>query len=176
MYKDLIRQLTLAGSLALVACATASRGTQSATAGPRFPNAGELTIAMADDSLPRPTSLPRGPVYPVSLRDDRVTGQLMAAFVVDTSGRVELPSITFVEPAHADFQKSVCDFLRDTPFIPARRDGMPQRTLVFAPFRFTLSTEPPLGPQTNVNVYKTRARSLPREELVAELEKGQHCS
>jgi TonB family protein len=170
-----IRQLSLAGCLALAACATASRATQSAESGPRFPNAGQLTIAMAGDSLPRPARIDRGPRYPVGLRGEGVAGQLMAAFVIDSTGRVEFSSITFVESAHADFHKSVCDFLRDARFVPPRSDGVPQRTLVFMPFRFWLSTAPPLGPQTNVQVYQMRARQLPREELIAELEKGPHC-
>ena len=129
---------------------------------------------MADDSLPRPARVDRGPRYPVGLRGGGVTGQLVAAFVIDSTGRVEFPSITFVESAHA-FHKSVCDFLRDSRFVPRRHDGVPQRTLVFMPFRFWLSTAPPLGPAPNVKVYQTRARELPREELVAELEKRPHC-
>jgi TonB family protein len=131
---------------------------------------------MADDSLPRPARIDRGPQYPVELRGAGVTGQLVAAFVIDGSGRVEAPSISFVEPApHPDFHKSVCEFLREARFIPARSGGGPQRTLVFMPFRFLLSTAPPLGPQSDVKQYQTRARELPREELVAELEKRPHC-
>jgi hypothetical protein len=49
-----------------------------------------------------------------------VTGQLMAAFVIDSTGRVEFPSITFVEPPHSDFHKSICEFLRDGRFVPPR--------------------------------------------------------
>lgn len=175
MHNYLIRQFALVGCLALTACATASRGTQSSQSGTRFPNPREFTIAMAGDSLPRPARIDRGPRYPVGLRGAGETGQLIAAFVIDSAGRVELPSITFVEPARSDFHKSICEFLREGRFVPPRSGGVPQRTLVFMPFRFWLSTAPPLGPPPDVKVYQTRARALPREELVAELEKGQHC-
>jgi TonB family protein len=175
MHNYLIRRFPLAGCLALIACATATRGAQYPDSAPRFPNASELTIAMADDSLPRPARIDCGPRYPIGLRDDGVTGQLIAALVIDSTGRVEFPSISFVESAHPDFQKSVCDFLRDARFIPPRSGGVRQRTLVFMPFRFSLSIAPPLGPQPNVKVYQTRARQLPGEELVAELEKRPHC-
>jgi TonB family protein len=169
-----MRQLALIGSLAVVACATGSRATQSEGA-QRFPNAGGLTIAMSDGSLPHQAGIDRVPRYPVGLRSGGVTGQLIVAFVIDSTGRVEFPSISFVESAHPEFHKSVCDFVREARFIPPRRDGVPQRILVFMPFRFTLSTAPPLGPQTNVAVYQRRASERPREELVAELEGRPHC-
>lgn len=160
----------------LSSCATRRRAMESSRNGSRFPNAGELLVALPSDSLPRPVHRNRGPEYPVDLRGSGVTGQLMAAFVVDSTGRVEFRSITFVEPADVGFHHSVCRFLRDTQFRPARSDGIPRRALVFAPFRFTISSAPPLGPQTNVNVYATRARSAPREELIAALEKQPHCT
>jgi TonB family protein len=162
--------------LAVGACAAAPRAADPVRVATRFPDAGQLTIMMADDTLPRPARLGRGPRYPVRLRDRRVTGQLVAAFVIDGTGRVELPSVSFVEPGpHPDFQKSVCEFLRDARFVPASSGGVPQRTLVFMPFGFSLSIAPPLGPAPNVRRHQTLARELPREELVAELEKRPHC-
>jgi hypothetical protein len=65
----------------------------------------------------------------------------------------------------------VCEFLREARFVPARNGGAPQRTLVFMPFLFSLSTAPPLGPAPDVKRHQTRARELPREELVADLER-----
>jgi hypothetical protein len=48
------------------------------------------------DSLPRPARIGRGPLYPVSLRNGGITGHVIAAFVIDTTGRVEARSITFL--------------------------------------------------------------------------------
>jgi TonB family protein len=145
--------------------------------GPRFPNASEIEIMMHGDSLPRPVALERGPRYPRSLLTDRATGQLVVAFVVDTTGRAEPRSISFVEPsAHRDLQESVCDFLRDEArFVPRLSDGRLRRTLVFMPFAFTIGFAPTARPAADVKGYQERARTLPRDALVAELESRPHC-
>jgi TonB family protein len=176
------RPRTLAFWLALVllACPNLPPATSPGSSGTRFPNASEIEIMRADDSLPRPTVLDRGPRYPVSLRNRHIQGQLVAAFVIDTAGRVEAQSISFVEPgSHREFQQSVCKFLREEArFIPGRSDGRPRRTLVFMPFTFTLSIfGPPVDtpPGVNVKAYQERARELPRDRLVAELESRPQC-
>ncbi len=132
---------------------------------------------MDGDSLPRPVAWDRGPRYPRSLLTKRATGRLLVAFVVDTTGRAEPRSISFVEPStHRELQESVCDFLRnEAHFVPRRSDGRPRRTLVFMPFGFTLGFVPPASPAPDVKGYQERARDMARDALVAELESRPHC-
>ena len=177
MRNGLRRSVAFWIALALPACRTAPEATQRETGGSRFPNASEIEIMMTGDWLPRPAGFDRGPRYPVGLRNRGVMGQVVAAFVIDTSGRVEPRSISFMQPAaHPEFQQSVCNFLRDEArFIPRRSEGRPRRALVFMPFAFTLNFADPPGPAPNVSAYETRARELPRDQLVAELESRSHC-
>ena len=51
-------------------------------------------------------------------------------FVVDTLGRVEMPSVSFGEAVAAPFIKAVCHALRDAEFRPVRREGVLRRALV----------------------------------------------
>ena len=171
------RPLALGLVLAVLACQTTPRATQTETDVPRFPNASEIEIMMDGDSLPRPVALDRGPRYPRSLITKRATGRLVVAFVVDTTGRAEPRSISFVEPStHRELQQSVCDFLRnDARFVSRRSDGRPRRTLVVMPFGFTLGFIPPPSPAPDVKRYQERAREMPRDALVAELESRPHC-
>ena len=177
MRNDRRRAFALSLALALPACQTTPRTTQPASGGSRFPNASEIEIITEGDSLPRPARIDRGPRYPTSLRSSGVTGQLVAAFVIDTAGRAEPRSISFVGPfAHREFQESVCKFLREEArFVPGRSGDRPRRTLVFMAFAFTLGFAGPTGPAPDVKGYQKRARALPRDELVADLESRPHC-
>ena len=131
---------------------------------------------MEGDSLPRPARF-RGPRYPFKLLGARAVDELVAAFVVDTAGRVEKSSITFVQPpSHREFQESVCKFLQDeATFIPGQTNGRARRTLVFMPFAFTLNFDAPSGPAPDVKGMQEHARAAPRDQLVAELENRPHC-
>ena len=171
------RGLALGVAVGLGACRTAAPAEGPPASGSRFPDAANIAIMTDGDSLPRPERLTGGPQYPVKLRNGRISGQLAVAFVVDTTGRVEPASISFVlPPAHAEFQESVCTFLIDRArFVPGRTNGRPRRTLVFVPFAFTVSFGAPLGPRPNVKAMQEHARALPRDQLVAELESDPHC-
>jgi hypothetical protein len=108
-----------------------------------------------------------------------VTGQLVAAFVIDTTGRAELRSVSFVERASdPGFQTAVCDFLRQARFVPSRAAGVPRRALVFMTFQFSLksleSAEPPT-PLPEMGRYQSLMRETPRRELFATLERYPHC-
>lgn len=78
------------------------------------------------------------PRYPETLRGAGVEGEVVAEFVVDTTGRVETATIAFTQRAHPLFEQAVRQALRGMRFRPAEAGGRTVRQLVRQPFVFSL--------------------------------------
>jgi periplasmic protein TonB len=78
------------------------------------------------------------PSYPEALRAAGVQGTVVAAFVVDTLGRVESGSFRLLEPADDRFVAAVRNSLAHARFIPAESRGAKVRQLVEQPFSFVI--------------------------------------
>lgn len=78
-----------------------------------------------------------GPDYPPDLR--RVGhGEVVATFVVDTTGRVVRKSAEIIAESDIGFGRSVCEFLNRAKFEPAIVNGRKLSVRVLAaPFKFT---------------------------------------
>jgi TonB family protein len=76
------------------------------------------------------------PTYPDSLLEARVPGHVVARFVVDTAGAVELATIDIVSATEPAFKAAVRQALLTARFSPARLDGRRVRQLVEMPFDF----------------------------------------
>lgn len=76
------------------------------------------------------------PVYPDSLLASGFEGQVLAQFVVDTTGRVERDSFKIIRSDHDLFTLSVRRALADMRFVPAEVGGRKVRQLVQTPFVF----------------------------------------
>jgi TonB family protein len=76
--------------------------------------------------------------YPESLRQQNVEGEVLAQFVVETSGHVREGSLKNLRSTHELFALSVELFLRTAEFTPATIRGFPVAQLVQQPFTFTL--------------------------------------
>jgi TonB family protein len=87
--------------------------------------------------FPRPNN-PR-PVYPAPLLATRTDGRFLVTFVVDTTGRVEPPSIAFPATAHALFVQTVRRTLLRSRYFPAEVAGRPVRQEVHQEFVFRIS-------------------------------------
>ncbi|MDQ3698292.1 MAG: TonB family protein [Gemmatimonadota bacterium] len=97
----------------------------------------EVFTAEQVDVPARPDSTaPAAPVYPDSLRDARVSGSVLAEFVVDTAGEVELETFGTVSSTHPLFTEAVRRALGGARFHPAVRAGRVVRQVVQLPFRF----------------------------------------
>ena len=81
------------------------------------------------------TALPR---YPEALRSAGIEGQVIAEFVVNELGRVEVDGVRFVRSDNVLFEESVRNALGQTRFAPAQIGGRNVRQLVRMPFVFTL--------------------------------------
>lgn len=82
------------------------------------------------------TGVPR---YPDMLRSSSVEGQVVAQFVVDTTGRVEVASFRVVSSTHTLFEAAVRNQLPNMRFLPAEYGGRKVKQLVQQPFVFNLT-------------------------------------
>ncbi len=84
------------------------------------------------------TALPGGPTprYPDILRQAGVEGEVLAQFVVDTTGRAEMGSFKVLKTSHELFGTAVKNALPGMRFIPAEVGGRKVRQLVQQPFAF----------------------------------------
>ena len=80
-----------------------------------------------------------GPHYPDALRQMGVEGRVVARFVVDTAGRVEVAFVEYVEATHQLFADAVRTALARARFVPAEAGGRRVRQLVVQRFIFSRS-------------------------------------
>ena len=80
-----------------------------------------------------------GPRYPEELKKAKVEGTVLAQFVVDTTGLVEMDSFKVLKSDHDLFTQAVKAALADMKFLPAQVGGRAVKQLVQAPFQFSLS-------------------------------------
>lgn len=76
------------------------------------------------------------PAYPDSLRDARVSGRVVAEFIVDAQGRVDPETVGIVSSTHPLFAAAVRAAVGDARFSPAYREGRVVRQVVHLPVVF----------------------------------------
>jgi len=79
------------------------------------------------------------PSYPAPLRSAQIEGEVVARFVVDTTGRVEPASISFPAATHPQFAEAVRQALLRSRYLAAMVGGRHVRQLVEQRFAFTLT-------------------------------------
>ena len=87
--------------------------------------------------VPAPGSV--SPRYPDMLRQAGVEGEVLAQFVVDTTGKAEPGSLKILKSSHDMFVQSVKNALPQMKFIPAEVGGKKVKQLVQQPFTFSIS-------------------------------------
>jgi len=87
--------------------------------------------------VPAPGSI--SPRYPDMLRQAGVEGEVLAQFVVDTTGKAEPGSLKVLKSSHDMFVQSVKNALPQMKFIPAEVGGRKVKQLVQQPFTFSIS-------------------------------------
>jgi TonB family protein len=76
------------------------------------------------------------PAYPDSLQRAGIDGSVMARFVIDTTGHVEIATVTVLESTNKQFTESVLAALPRMLFRPAVLNGRKARQVVEVPFKF----------------------------------------
>ena len=87
--------------------------------------------------VPAPGSI--SPRYPDMLRQAGVEGEVLAQFVVDTTGKAEAGSLKILKSSHDMFVQSVKNALPQMKFIPAEVGGRKVKQLVQQPFSFSIA-------------------------------------
>ena len=88
-----------------------------------------------------PTPGNPSPRYPDVLRSANVEGEVLAEFIVDTTGRADMSSFKVLRSTHDLFTKAVESSLPNMKFYPAEVGGKAVRQLLQMPFQFSLSKE-----------------------------------
>ncbi len=78
-----------------------------------------------------------GPQFPASMRDSSIDATVIVAFIVDSTGKAEVPTVILMSSPHADFTRSVVKAVPRMRFIPAARGGRRVRMWVVQRFEFT---------------------------------------
>ncbi|MGH7579523.1 MAG: energy transducer TonB [Gemmatimonadales bacterium] len=94
------------------------------------------SVIQVDETVQRYESS-AAPVYPPELSARGTEGKVEAAYVVDTTGRVDTTTIRVMQSDHPRFTESVRTALAETRFRPAKRAGKAVRQLVQQRFRFS---------------------------------------
>jgi protein TonB len=79
------------------------------------------------------------PRYPDMLRSANVEGEVLAQFVVDTTGRADMGTFKILKETHALFTQAVKSQLPNMKFYPAEVGGKKVKQLVQMPFQFNLT-------------------------------------
>lgn len=82
------------------------------------------------------------PKYPLDLELAEITGAPVIAFVIDTTGRVELKTATFLNRPRPEFAKAVCDVLPRLQFQPFLVADRKWRVLLVQMYAFTTLAVP----------------------------------
>jgi protein TonB len=78
------------------------------------------------------------PRYPDILKSAGVEGEVVVAFVVDTTGRADVPSLKILKSTHELFAMAVRTALPSMRFLPAEVGGKKVKQLVQQPFVFNI--------------------------------------
>jgi protein TonB len=81
----------------------------------------------------------QGPAYPDMLRTAGIEGQVLAQFVVDTTGRADMGTFKALKSDNDLFTTSVKNALARMRFLPAEVGGKKVKQLVQQPFQFSLN-------------------------------------
>ena len=79
------------------------------------------------------------PRYPDMLRSANVEGEVLAQFVVDTTGRADMKEFKVLKSTHDLFTNAVRSALPQMKFYPAEVGGKKVKQLVQMPFQFSLT-------------------------------------
>jgi TonB family protein len=79
------------------------------------------------------------PKYPAELRAANISGEVLAQFVVDTTGAPVMESFKVLKSSHDLFTNAVRQALPDMRFRPAQVGGKAVKQVVQMPFQFSLS-------------------------------------
>ena len=115
--------------------------------------------------------------YPKDSLGNRQGANFLAAFLVDTTGHVDMKTVSFVRDAPAHLRGQVCKNLAGDIFRPVTRSGRLRRALVVRPFDFLPGGQSATVVTAGMRFDSTRAAIEAKgiHASLAELENRPHC-
>jgi TonB family protein len=107
-----------------------------ASVAPHAPGAPFFVFEVQRQAVPRPGQT--GPRYPRAAVRQRVSGEVLAQFVVDTTGRVDMSKFRILHSSDQVFSDAVREAIPAERFFPAEREGQLVPELLQMPFAFRL--------------------------------------
>jgi TonB family protein len=98
------------------------------------------TADQVDQPAQQDAEDPVSPLYPDSLKANKVAGHVVLEFVVDTLGNVETETIGIVLSTHPRFAEAARNAVWRAGFVPAVRQGRKVRQLVQLPVHFEVAS------------------------------------
>ena len=128
---------------------------------------------------PAPGPLPllpvKAPTFPEDLRRNGEEAIVVVAAIIDTTGRIERGSASFVRITNPKFRQTVCTWLGQVRFEPPRDGDALRRALVFIPLAFEVASDRSAAGEPSVIGYQRSARSMSRDSLGAQLSRLPGC-
>jgi TonB family protein len=126
-------------ALAALAFACSLQSENPVAPGPQPVNENQTYFEFQVEKLVSPFPGNSPPRYPDMLRSANVEGEVLAQFVVDTTGRVDMREFKVLKSTHDLFTNAVKNALPQMKFYPAQVGGKNVKQLVQMPFQFSLS-------------------------------------
>lgn len=97
-------------------------------------------ILIEVDSTAERDPLSAAPMYPREMLERNIEGSAIMQFVVDSTGLIDMSTITVIRFTHQEFVRAVRDAMPRMRFRPAMRGSTAVRQLVEQPFKFEIKT------------------------------------
>jgi periplasmic protein TonB len=114
-----------------------AKGVVGGTPAPANDNQTYFEFQVEKQVAPYPSN--SAPRYPDMLRSANVEGEVLAQFVVDTTGRADMSTFKILKSTHDLFTNAVKAALPNMKFYPAEVGGKHVKQLVQMPFQFNLT-------------------------------------
>ena len=117
--------------------------------------------------------------YPDAERAAEHTAFPVVAFVVDTTGVIEVPTISFLDDTKPVFQQALCEYLPRLRFQPLVIAGQKMRVLDVEVYGFNTAETPDISGSVRSHVLARQLQETfatqPVENVVPDLERRPHC-
>jgi hypothetical protein len=117
--------------------------------------------------------------YPDAERAADHTAFPVVAYVVDTTGVIEVPTISFLDDTKRPFQQALCEYLPQLRYEPLVVAGQKMRVLVVESYGFNSLTAPDASGKVRSRILARQLQETfgtqPVENVIPELERRPHC-
>ena len=170
-----IAAISLASLVSYSACASGKTATVSSTKPGAKRFVGQPLVFLTDSMIEATNPARRFEIPPP--RDEIRKENVIVAYVIDTLGRIEMPTISFLSEVHADLKLSICRNLAAAKFVPYADNEGKKHVLTLTAFGLLthLQERPKAIPRPDFTPYRTPFHTQSHEASIARLNAAPHC-